>query len=143
MTSVDDLSMRRDNTLVRQAAFRLAALGAAVAVGAHLSALIVSAFARSAYPPGYPPWRHVMFVAIDGTLACLFVTRRRWLVWPYAALTLQVLLGHGVAAWESWARTGHVAWIDAAATIGVPLGLVLLIVDRRTRRDAVNPRAAA
>jgi hypothetical protein len=115
---------------VREIGFRIAATGAAVAAAIHVAALTIPVFARSAYPPGYPAWRHVLFVLIDTALAWLLVKRPRWLLWPYAVLTAQVMLGHGVHAWRSWTASGRVAWLDAAAVIGVLLILVLLIADR-------------
>jgi hypothetical protein len=117
------------------AAFRVAALCAVIATAVHLAALTVPSFARSAYPPGYPSWRHALFVVIDAALAWSFWTRTRWLIGPYAVLTVQVMAGHGAAAWRSWSSAGHVAWIDLLAVVAVPLGLVLLIVDRHSRRD--------
>lgn len=114
-------------------AFRIAAIGALVAAVIHATALTVPAFAAAAYPPAYPLRRHALFVAIDLILALLFVRRPGWFVWVYAVLTVQVIAGHGGAAWASWHRDGHIALIDAAAIIAVPLGLGLLVVDRRAR----------
>jgi hypothetical protein len=51
-----------------------------------------------------------------------------------------VIAGHGGAAWAAWHRDGHVALIDAAAISAVPLALVLLVIDRRTRSPD-QPRA--
>ncbi len=116
---------------MRVIGFRIAAFGAAAAAAIHLTALTVPVFARSVYVPGYPPWRHALFVLIDGTLAWLLVRRPRWLLWPYLVLTAQVMLGHGVSAWHSWTASGRVAWLDAAAVSGVLLLLVLLVADRR------------
>jgi hypothetical protein len=115
-------------------AFRLAAAGAVVAVGIHVAALAIPAFGAAHYP-GYPAWRHVVFVAIDAAAAWLFLRRPAWFVWAFGALTLQVLYSHGGSAWSSWQRDGHVRWIDAAALIAIPVALVLLVMDHRARRS--------
>jgi hypothetical protein len=117
--------------------FRLAAAGAVVAVAIHAAALLVPAFAAASYPPGYPAWRHGVFIAIDATAAVLFLVRPRWFTWAYALLTAQVIYSHGGPAWTSWQRDGQVAWIDAAALVAIPLALVLLVVDRRQGRRRV------
>jgi hypothetical protein len=110
--------------------FRLAALGAVVALSIHAAALAVPAFAAANYP-GYPAWRHGVFIAIDAMAAVLFLARPRWFVWAFAVLTAQVLYSHGGSAWATWQRDGQVRWIDAAALVAIPLALVLLVVDRR------------
>jgi hypothetical protein len=119
-------------------AFSIAAIGALAAAAIHATALAVPAFAAAAYPPAYPLWRHALFVAIDLILAALFVRRPRWFVWAYAVLTVQVIAGHGGAAWASWHRDGRISWIDAAALVAVPLALVLLVMDRRTTPEATG-----
>jgi hypothetical protein len=111
---------------------RIAALGALVAAAIHAAALTVPAVA-ALYPATYPAWRHALFVAIDLTLAVLFLRRPRWFVWVYAVVTAQVLAGHGRAAWTSWQSGGHVQLLDVLAIVAVPIGLVLLVIDRRAR----------
>jgi hypothetical protein len=120
--------------------FRLASLGALVAAGIHLAALAVPAFGIAAYPPTYPAWRHVLFVAINLTLAALFLRRPAWFVWAFAVLTAQVIYSHGGAALASWQRDGRIRWIDAVALVAVPLALGLLVTDYRARtgRTAVT-----
>lgn len=113
--------------------FRLAAAGALVAVAIHAAALAVPAFATATYPPGYPAWRHLLFVAIDAALAWLFLRRPGWFVWAYAILTAQVIYSHGGGALASWQRHGRVAWIDVVALVAVPLALGLLAMDYRAR----------
>jgi hypothetical protein len=113
--------------------FRLAAVGASLAVAIHAAALAMPAFAAVAYPTGYPAWRHVLFVAINLTLAPLFLRRPAWFVWAFAVLTAQVIYSHGGAALASWQRDGHIRGIDAVAVVGVPLALALLVTDYRSR----------
>jgi hypothetical protein len=120
----------------RDLVFRLAAAGAVAAAAVHAAALAWPAFAAAAYPPAYPALRHAVFVAIDSALAGLFLRRPWWFVWAYAVLTAQVLYGHGGAAWVAWQRDGHVAWIDVAAIVAVPLGLAVLVKDYRERQLA-------
>src|SRR5690348_17922895 len=110
---------------------RLLAAGFAVAALYHVAALVIPAFARLAYPPGYPGLRHIVFVAIDAALASLFLSRPRWLIWPYTILTVQVLQGHGVRLWQTWEQARGIQWIDAITVCGTLLGLALLVADRR------------
>jgi hypothetical protein len=125
---------------VLRALFRLASAGALVAVAIHLAALLSPGFAAALYPPGYPAWRHAIFVAIDLAVAGLFVWRPPWFVWAFAALTLQVFYGHGRQALASWQRDGDIAWLDAAALVGAGLALVLLIAERGTRTTPLQHR---
>ena len=118
----------------RELLFGLAAAGAVVAVAIHAAALAVQTFAAATYPPAYPAWRHGVFIAINATAAVLFLVRPRWFVWAFAVLTAQVIYSHGGSAWASWQRDGQVAWIDAAALVAIPLALVLLVIDYRSRR---------
>ena len=107
----------------------------------HLAALAIPAFARVAYPPMYSALRHVIFVIVDSLGAWLFLRRPRWLIWPYLVLTLQVLQGHGVRAWQTLVNEHQINWIDAVTVLGVLLGLISLLLDRahllaRQRREA-------
>ena len=114
--------------------FRLAAAGAAIAVLVHIAALASPSFDALLYSSTYPWWRHVLFIWIDATLACLLPRPPSWLVWPYGALTLQVLYSHGLGGWHERQRTGRFHWIDVVAVVAVPLLLAVLVADRRTRR---------
>ena len=92
--------------------FRFVAVGFALAAIYHLAALAIPTFARVAYPPTYPVLRHVAFVIVDSLVALLFLSRPRWFIWPYVLLTLQVLQGHGVRAWQTWVQEREIfgAW---------------------------------
>jgi hypothetical protein len=109
------------------------ATGFAAAALYHLAALAIPAFAEIAYPPMYPPLRHVTFVIVDSLGAFLCLSPPRWLIWPYLVLTVQVLQGHGVRGWRTWVQEHQINWIDAITVLGVLLGLVLLLLDRSTR----------
>jgi len=111
--------------------FRFVAVGFALAAIYHLAALAIPTFARVAYPPAYPVLRHVAFVIVDSP---------RWFIWPYVLLTLQVLQGHDVRAWQTWVQEREIQWIDDITVLGILLGLVLLFLDRahwNTRRFCV------
>jgi hypothetical protein len=122
---------------VRVLALRLAAFATAIAAGYHAAALSVPAFAAITYPPDYPAIRHVVFIVIDGTVAWLLLRRPWWLVWAYAVLTIQVLNGHGRAAWLAWRRAEGVHVVDVCVSLGVVATLLLLIAERRQRPDHV------
>jgi len=106
------------------------AAGFALAALYHLAALAIPGFARVAYAPTYPPLRHVTFVTVDSLGAWLFLLRPRWLIWPYLLLTLQVMQGHGVRAWQTLVHEHQINWIDAITVLGILLGLITLLIDR-------------
>ena len=56
--------------------------------------------------------------------------RPRWLIWPYLLLTLQVMQGHGVRAWQTLVDEHQINWIDAITVLGILLGLITLLIDR-------------
>ena len=73
-------------------------VGAAAFVAAalyHLAAVLIPAFAETAYSATYPLWRHLVFIIINVTFAWLLVRQVQWVVWPFALLTLQIYNGHG------------------------------------------------
>ena len=70
---------------------------------------LIPAFGETAYPATYPLWRHVLFIIINVTFAWLLVRQKRWVVWPFALLTLQIYNGHGRAAWIAWSRDSRLA----------------------------------
>ena len=113
--------------------FRLMAVGCAAVAFYHLAALAIPAFDKIAYSPGYPPLRHVTFVIVDSFVAFLFLLRPRWFIWPYLALTAQVLRGHGVRGWQTWVHQHQLNWIDTITVLGTVLGLILLLLDRTSR----------
>jgi hypothetical protein len=82
----------------RDVLFWLGSATAAAAALFHAAAMVSPTISRLEYPPTYPTWRHVLFIAIDAALAWLLVQRPAWLVWAFAVLTLQVLSGHGRGA---------------------------------------------
>lgn len=122
-------------TRPRELLFCLSAVAAIAAALFHAAAMASPAIARIEYEPTYPAWRHVVFIAIDGSLAPLLLRRPRWLVWAYGLLTLQILNSHGLGAWRLWQENGQIDWISVAVSLAAPAILALLIVDRRARRE--------
>jgi hypothetical protein len=110
--------------------FSLLAAGFAAAALYHLAALTIPAFAKMAYSPSYPQLRHIVFVFVDILAASLFLWRPRWFIWPYLALTIQILQGHGVHGWQSLHYKHQLDWIDVITVFGALLGLILLLFDR-------------
>ena len=95
----------------------------------HLAALLIPQFGRLAYSPDYPRWRHLVFILLDLLFAKLLLMRPKWLVWPLAALTLQVLLGHALPAWELWKQQQRIDWISIVVVAGVLAAFALITTD--------------
>src|SRR5829696_1457654 len=110
-----------------RAAFGCASVLFMAAALYHVAALSLPSFARMAYPSGYSALRHAAFTIFDLGFAWLFVVRPRWLLWPFLALTVEVLAGHGMAAWRQWHGARQVDPISIACVIAVLLGLILLL----------------
>lgn len=111
-----------------------------LAVLYHAAALLFPAFAKVAYPVGYPPLRHFTFMAVDSLAGFLFLKRPRWFIWPYLILTAQVLQGHGVRLWRTAVYEQRINWIDLITVSGILLGLVLLLREYRINSRRNSPR---
>jgi peptidoglycan/LPS O-acetylase OafA/YrhL len=109
-----------------------------LAVLYHAAALSIPAFTKAAYPATYPPLRHVAFIMVNSLAAFLFLKRPRWLIWPYMVLTAQVLQGHGVRLRQTWVDAHKINWIDVIVVCGVLLGLVLLLQERKEKRNKTS-----
>ena len=121
-------------------------VGAAAFLGAaiyHLAAVLIPPFAAFAYPYGYPLWRHVLFIAINVSVAWIVLRRSQWAIWPVALMTLQIYNGHGRYAWMAWSRESRIAWIDVLTVIGATVLLLLLMAVRDSRRPSRAPSARA
>ena len=118
--------------------FVVLAAGFAGAALYHLAALTIPAFAKTAYAPSYPWWRHIVFIAIDVLVANLVLVRPGWLIWLYLVLTVQVIQGHGTRAWRTLFQQHRVNWIDAFTVLGVLFGLAVLYIDRRHTIQALT-----
>ena len=80
-----------------------------------------------------PPWRHALFVVLNGTFAALFAWRPRWLVWAYLPLAAQQTWSHGAELVASPAP-----WHEAQsllALVSIPLFLAVAVV-----REPPRPR---
>ncbi len=132
----------------RTSVYRIASAAFLIAASYHLTALFIPAFAAVAYPPGYPRLRHVAFIGLNVVFSQLFVWRPRWLVWPYALMTLQILNGHGRGAWRLWQVQRRVDWISVALVMGAVALLFFLTMHwrERTRRKpwwtSVSPNSS-
>jgi hypothetical protein len=119
-------------TLGRHWIYRAGAAAFLVAAIYHLAAVLIPTFGAYAYPPTYPLWRHLVFIAINVAFSWLLLARVRWVIWPMALLTLQVYNGHGRHAWETWQLASRIQWIDVLTTIGASVFLLLLIAVRHS-----------
>ena len=120
--------------------------GAAAFLGAaiyHLAAVLIPPFAAVAYPYGYPLWRHALFIAINVSVAWLFLKRSSLVIWLVALMTLQIYNGHGRYAWMAWSRESRIAWIDVLTVIGATVLLLLLVAVRDSRKTNGVPSARA
>jgi len=80
---------------------RLASVAAAVAMLVHAAALAVPSINASLYSPAYPWWRHIVFIAINGTLAWIMATHsaRISAKWPSS-----VIMGGPTPPWQCHLR---------------------------------------
>lgn len=118
-------------------AFRLAAGVLLSAAVYHCAAAINPAIEKAVYGvgylPGYPSWRHLLWVSIDVSLAGLLLRCPWWLLWPYIVMLVEQLHGHGGNAWRLWAQSGRISWIDVGVLAGEFLLFFFLILDRHER----------
>ena len=119
-------------------AFRLAALVLLCAAMYHFVASVHPAVEKvvygAGYLPGFPRWRHVVWVGIDVSIAGFLLWRPRWLIWLWIVLIVEQLHGHGGNAWRLWVQSGRISWTDVAVVMGELLILLLLVADYRTRQ---------
>ena len=101
----------------------------------HVAAVLIPSFGTYAYPYGYPLWRHALFIAINVSVAWLFLRRSRWVIWLVALMTLQIYNGHGRYAWMTWSRESRIAWVDLLTVIGATVLLLLLLAVREGSRS--------
>ena len=114
---------------LRESAYRLLSAAFVIAALYHLTALLVPGFSRIAYSADYPRWRHLVFILLDLAFAKLLLMRPKWLVWPLGALTIQVLLGHGLPAWELWQQQHRIDWISVLVVVGMLGAFTLIATD--------------
>ena len=73
-----------------------------------------------------PPWRHLLFVVLNGTFAALFAWRPRWLFWAYLPLAAQQTWSHGAELVASSAPWHEVQ--SLLALVSIPLFLALAVL---------------
>jgi hypothetical protein len=101
----------------------------------HAAGLTIPAFARIAYPPNYPPLRHIVFIVIDAASAYLFLIRPRWLIWAFLILAAQVLYSHGTHTVQTWQESHQINWVDPTVIAITLYGLTILYLDRGHARS--------
>lgn len=120
-------------------AFRVAALATLGVAIYHGLAFIYPAITKAVYGagwlPGFPPRRHLAWVAIDVTLAWLLLRRPKWLLLPYTIMVVQLFNGHGRNVWRLWTRSGLVSWAEVGLLAGSIVIGVMLIADLRERHN--------
>jgi hypothetical protein len=102
--------------------FLLIAIGFAVGGLVHLWAL----FQPTVLEPA-PPWRHALFVLVNGAFAVGMVRRPRGFTIAFAALCAQQLVSHGIQGWAVWQRDHRIDWASLIVIIALPLALLALI----------------
>lgn len=103
--------------------FRAAAAAMAAAAVYHLAALLSPPFNAYAYAPGYPAWRHILFIAINLTGAALLLARPRWLPFAFAPLAIWTAYSHGWLVVRSGGTPGIIDLASIAGTITILAGL--------------------
>ena len=131
---------------LRLSLFRIAALAIFCAAIYHGLAFFFPALEKAVYGaawlPGYPPRRHLAWVAIFTTLAWLLLRRPKWLLLPYTVMVVQQFNGHGHNIWRLWTQSGLVSWVEVGLLAGYIVIGVMLIVDLRERQSLLRQDVA-
>jgi hypothetical protein len=111
----------------RWAAHGLIAAGIVTACVAvfHAVAIVVPSVSEPS-----PAWRHGLFVVVNLFFAWAFLTRARWLPWPFAVLCVQQTWSHGSDLVAAHAN-GHLDVQSLAVLVSLPLLCVLVLLGRR------------
>ena len=109
----------------------------------HMLAIFSRPVAALEYDSTYPVWRHVVFIVIDSSLVFLFLRRPAWLRWAFAALTVQILNGHGRAVWTAIVQQHRIDWISVTISIAAPAALAMLFLDTRSEPTDLKVRLRA
>jgi hypothetical protein len=96
----------------------------AIAGNFHAAALVWPQIAEPA-----PAWKHALFIGVNGVMSVGFALRPRWIVFVFAALTLEQLWSHGSYALGTWRAEGRVDWASTFVLVSMPLMLALLARD--------------
>lgn len=106
--------------------FQLLAAGFAVAALFHLAALIAPGLGDSS-----PPWRHLLFAAINVAAAVGMLRRPRGFAIAFAILCAQQIYSHGTALVAAWRVEHRMDWASAIVLVTMPIALALLVRDAR------------
>ena len=85
-----------------------------------------------------PPWRHLLFVAINLLCAYGFLKRPQFFVYLFAILLVQQFYSHGSSIVNMWVEKKQIDWISIAVLIFLPVALVSLFEDYRLKRMAAT-----
>ena len=77
------------------------------------------------------PMRHLVFVAIDLSVAAALYFRPWFLKYVVAVLTFQQVYSHGAQAWHAWVSQGEVDVVSIAVVLLMPILALLLFVEDR------------
>jgi hypothetical protein len=77
-----------------------------------------------------PAWRHAVFVLVNLFFAWAFLTRARWLPWPFGVLFVQQVWSHG-SGFLAARAVGHLDLQSVAVLVTLPLLAVLVVFGRR------------
>jgi hypothetical protein len=113
---------------------QVVAAGFAIAALYHAAALAWPELAESS-----PPWRHALFVAINGAMAAGMLLRPRAFTAIFAALVVQQIVSHGSRALSVWRTEGRVDWPSAIVLVAVPIALALLVRAALSTRGRDRP----
>jgi hypothetical protein len=111
--------------------FWLFSAGFGVAAIFHLAALIDPTLGEPS-----PPWRHLLFAAINVAAAVGMARRPRGFVFAFAALLAQQVYSHGTVLISTWRSEHRVDWASVVVLVAMPAVFALLVRDARVRRRA-------
>jgi hypothetical protein len=82
-----------------------------------------------------PAWRHSVFIGIN--IICFYglLKRPAWFLWFWGILTLQQLYSHG-SHFVRLLSENKFTWIDFFVLLLMPLGFILLLIDKRSTRKS-------
>jgi hypothetical protein len=75
--------------------------------------------------------RHAIWVPMAAIGTWLVLRRPRWLVFPFAAVSVFGVYNHLGRLTDRWPALDWIAAMDILAIVGLPLALAMLVIDRR------------
>lgn len=95
--------------------FRIVGVGFAGAAVFHAAAIVHPGIAEPS-----PPWRHGLFVLINGLVAVGFFLRPVAFAWLLSVLTVQQLYSHGTYGWQVLTTEGRLDWASVLVLVAMP-----------------------